>query len=69
MDESKRETMTLETASTQYDVKLSTLRLMCVRGQIPSRKVGKRRYVTPENMDAVFKGESAKNTRTKRASK
>lgn len=68
-EEIKRETMTLETASTAYDVKLSTLRLMCVRGQIPSRKIGKRRYVTPEAMDAVFKGESAKSTRTKRASR
>lgn len=54
--ENEKRTMTLETAAPMYDVKLSTLRTMCVRGDVESVKVGKRRYVTKEAMDAVFKG-------------
>lgn len=49
------QTMTLETAATLYDVKLSTLRLMCTRGEIESKKVGKHWFVTPAAMDRVFK--------------
>jgi hypothetical protein len=62
------ETMTLETAAPLYDVKLSTLRLLCVRGDVVSTKVGKRRYVTRAAMDAVFKGEGARVAGAKRAS-
>jgi len=51
-------TMTLKTAAERYGVKLSTLRLMCARESVPSTKVGKSRYVTPEAMDAVFKAVS-----------
>lgn len=60
--------MTLETAAPMYDVKLSTLRLMCTRGDIESQKVGKRRYVTKAAMDRKFKGEAAP-AKSKRASK
>ena len=47
-------TMTLKTAAEMYGVKLSTLRLMCVKGTVASTKPGKHRYVTREAMDAVF---------------
>jgi len=50
-----KETMTLETAAEKYDVKLSTLRLLCLRGDIESVKVGKRRYVTNAGMDRYYK--------------
>lgn len=63
------ETMTLETAASKYDVKLSTLRLMCVTGKVASTKVGNRRYVTPAAMDRVFKGVEVGSARAKRASK
>jgi len=63
-----KETMTLETAAKLYDVKLTTLRLMCTRGTIDSQKVGKRRYVTKVTMDKIFKGE-AEPVKAKRSSK
>lgn len=53
--EEQFQTITLETASKLYDVKLSNLRKYCLQGILPSVKVGKCRYVTPEAMDAVFK--------------
>ena len=59
----EKETMTLETAAQTYDVKLSTLRLMCLRGNISSTKVGKRRYVTKAAMDKVFKAETPESKR------
>jgi len=59
-----KETMRLETAAPMYDVKLTTLRLMCTRGEVESRKVGKRRYVTKAAMDKVFKSESPSSKRT-----
>lgn len=61
--------MNLETAAEQYDVKLSTLRLMATRGDIETVKVGKRRYVTPEEMDRIFKGEATREPKARRASK
>lgn len=64
-----KETMKLETAAPLYDVKLSTLRLMCTRGDVPSKKVGKHRYVTKASMDRVFKGEVAGKAKAKTASK
>lgn len=67
--EVERETMTLETAAPLYDVKLTTLRLMCTRGTIASQKVGKRRYVTRAAMDAVFKGVAVEQAKAKRLSK
>lgn len=67
--EAVKETMTLETAAPMYDVKLSTLRLMCTRGTIASQKVGKRRYVTMAAMDAVFKAGGAEQAKATRASK
>lgn len=63
------ETMTLEIAAERYNVKLSTLRLMCLRGVIKSTKPGKRRFVTPAEMDRVFKGVVAAPVKAKRASK
>lgn len=63
------ETMTLETAAGKYDVKLSTLRLMCVRGTVQSVKVGKRRYVTPAEMDRHFKGIEAVPAKAKVSSR
>lgn len=56
METSDKQTMTLDEAAPLYSVKLSTLRLMCIRGDVNNVKVGKRRYVTKEAMDAVFKG-------------
>ena len=64
-----KETMNLETASSLYDVKLSTLRLMCVKGEVKSKKVGNHRYVTPSEMDRVFKGEVTGKAKAKSASK
>jgi len=63
------ETMTLKTAANKYDVKLSTLRLMCLRGTVKSTKPGKHRYVTLTEMDRVFKGVVAEVPKGKRASK
>lgn len=48
--------MTLKTAAPAYDVKLSTLRDMCLRKKINGVKVGMLWYVTPAEMDRVFKG-------------
>ena len=53
--EGSQETMTLANAARLYDVKLSNLRLYCIRGTLKSVKVGKSRYVTRDEMDAVFK--------------
>lgn len=63
------ETMSVETAAARYDVVLSTLRTMCTRGDVESRKVGKRRYVTKAAMDKVFKGEVAAEPNATRAPK
>jgi len=46
--------MTLKEAAQMYNVKLSTLRLMCLKQKVASTKPGKHRYVTREAMDAVF---------------
>jgi len=51
---SEPKNMTLEVAAERYNVKLSTLRLMCASGKVASIKPGKRRYVTSEAMDLVF---------------
>lgn len=47
----------LEEAANLYSVKLSTLRIMATKGTVKTTKVGKRHYVTPAEMDRVFKGE------------
>ncbi|MEA5115960.1 MAG: hypothetical protein VB050_18240 [Geobacteraceae bacterium] len=60
------ETMTLKTAEAMYDVKVKTLRLMCLRGQIESVRVGKHRYVTKAEMDRVFKGIEPESPREKK---
>jgi predicted site-specific integrase-resolvase len=54
-----KETLNLETASERYDVPLPTLRLWCTSGRVKSTKAGKRRYVTPAEMDRVCKGVEA----------
>ena len=64
-----KETMTLDMAASRYCVKLSTLRIMCLRGTVKSTKVGKWRYVTPAAMNAVFKGEVAQDAKSKRSVK
>jgi len=55
MEPPKYETMKLATAAPLYDVKLSTLERMCLKGVVKSKKVGGFRYVTPAEMDKVFK--------------
>jgi hypothetical protein len=69
MGEIKRETMALETAVELYDVKLSTLRLMCLRKTVKATKVGKYWYVTPAAMDKVFKGLVVPEPKAKRQAK
>lgn len=64
-----KETMTLKTAADLYDVKLSTLRLMCLRGKVKSTKPGKLRFVTTSEMDRVFKGIVTASPKGVRASK
>jgi len=56
MEPTKYETMKLATAAPLYDVKLSTLKMMCLKGTVKSKLVGGHRYVTPAEMDKVFKG-------------
>jgi Helix-turn-helix domain len=47
--------MTVKTAAALYDVNPSTLRVWCLRGEIPgASKKGKSWYVTGEGMDQVF---------------
>jgi hypothetical protein len=57
-DVSKLRAMTLETATELYEIKYAKLQRMCVAGEIPSKKVGQIRYVTPETMDALFRGDA-----------
>jgi len=55
MEPPKYETMKLATAAPLYDVKLSTLKMMCLKNKVKSKLVGGHRYVTPAEMDKVFK--------------
>ena len=50
------ETMQVKTAASLYDVKESYLRVLCTRGVVRSTLVGGRHFITPAEMDRVFKG-------------
>ncbi|GFO60949.1 hypothetical protein GMST_32740 [Geomonas silvestris] len=49
-------TMLLETASKAYGVNLTRLRLYCTRGWVVAQKFNGTYYVTPQEMDRVFRG-------------
>lgn len=51
-----KETMQLKTAAPLYDIDVSYLRLLCTRGEVKGQLVGGRWFVTPAEMDRVFKG-------------
>lgn len=53
----KKETLNLKTAATMYDIKESTLRWKCIRGEISATKVGRKWYVDAQAMERLFKGE------------
>lgn len=63
------ETMQVKTAAALYDVKESYLRVLCTRGVVRSTLVGGRHFVTPAEMDRVFKGIEAPKAKGKVASK
>lgn len=50
------ETMRIKTAAALYDINPRFLRTLCLRGTVKGVQVGGRWFVTPEAMDAVFKG-------------
>jgi tRNA A37 threonylcarbamoyladenosine modification protein TsaB len=53
------QTMALKKAAPLYGIPLSTLRLMATRGTVKAKKVGRAWYVTPAEMDRVFKGDKS----------
>lgn len=56
MDEVMRETMQIKTAAALYDLKEAYLRTLCLRGTVKAHQFGGRWYITPKEMDCVFKG-------------
>jgi len=49
------ETMQIKTAAPLYDIDPRALQTLCTRGVVKSVKVNGRHYVTPAEMDRVFK--------------
>lgn len=63
------ETMQIKTAAALYDVKVSYLQVLCTRGVVKSTLVGGRHFITPAEMDRVFKGIEAPKAKGKVAPK
>ena len=63
------ETMQIKTAAPLYDIDPRALQTLCTRGVVKSVKVNGRHYVTPAEMDRVFKGVDALKVKGKVASK
>lgn len=69
MNRERYETMRLGTAAPLYDISVDRLRRMCTRGEVKSTLVGGDHFVTPAEMDRVFKGVEAPKAKAKVASK
>ena len=50
------ETMQIKTAAALYDVNPRMLQNFCTRGDVKAQLVGGRYFITPAEMDRVFKG-------------
>jgi len=56
MDVTTGGTLQIKTAAALYDLKEALLRTLCLRGTVKAHQFGGRWFITPAEMDRVFKG-------------